>query len=427
VPRPDAASTQRSSDRADSSDEPARLSQHLLNAQRLEAIGTLVPGLKHEFNNRLAAILAVSNLIQTDRSLPPELRQYADGLTEEAQYAIRLVKGLLDLVAPDSGDRKPASLAEVVTGVLDLRSYAFRPGWIEAIVEIADDIPPISMNRPQIEQVLINLTLNATQAIRTRSERGVVRIVAVRVPANDRDGSADDSRGAHGDDVVRLSITDDGPGIPTELQPRLFDPSIATTSPSTGSGLGLAVSRAIAVEHGGDIRYAPGPNGVGSTFVLELPVEADPAPPAEPSGAAAPDTPRPDSARRDTPVPARPRILILDDESSIRDFLARILKRNGFDPVVAVDGASALEIVRTNPPEAILCDHRMAGMSGVAFHEAVAALNPRLARRFAFMSGDVLNPELQEFATAHEIVVLAKPFDIESATRIVARLVAATT
>jgi CheY-like chemotaxis protein len=120
-----------------------------------------------------------------------------------------------------------------------------------------------------------------------------------------------------------------------------------------------------------------------------------------------------------------PRILVLDDEASIRDFLARILRRNGYEPVAAIDGGSALEIVRTNPPQAILCDHRMAGMSGIAFHEAVAAISPALARRFAFMSGDVLNPELHDFAVARGIVLLAKPFDIESVARTVASIVAA--
>jgi nitrogen-specific signal transduction histidine kinase len=423
VPGPDAASTQRSPDPADASDEPARLSQHLLDAQKLEAIGRLVPGLKHEFNNHLAVILAVGNLVQTDPSLPPELRKYADGLTEEAKQTGRLVKGLLDLVGPGSDERAPASLADIVTRVLDLQRYDFRPGRIETSVEIADDTPPISMNRPQIEQVVINLMLNAAEAIRRRSDRGAVRIVAARVPANDRDGGAPD-----GLDMVRLSITDDGPGVPDELRPRLFELNFAATeTSSTRSGLGLAVSRAIALAHGGDIRYEPGPNGVGSTFVLELPVEGGSArPPAEPSDPAASDAARPNTTQPDAPVQRRPRILIVDDESSIRDFLSRILQRNGFDPVVAVDGPSALEIVRTNPPEAILCDHRMAGMSGVAIHEAVAALNPGLARRFAFMSGDILNPELQDFATARGIVVLAKPFDIESATRIVARMVAAT-
>ena len=222
MPGPDAASTRLSSDPADASDDPARLSLHLVDAQKLEAVGRLVPGLRHEFNNQLAAILAVSNLFQTDPSLPPELRQHADGLAEEVREINRLLKGLLDLVGPGSGEREPASLAEIVSGVLKLQAYDFRQGRIEATVEIADDIPPIPMNRAQIEQVLINLTLNATRAIQTRSERGAVRIVAVRVPPTDRDGSAG------GGDVVRLSITDDGPGVPDELRSRLFSPYVTT-------------------------------------------------------------------------------------------------------------------------------------------------------------------------------------------------------
>ena len=113
---------------------------------------------------------------------------------------------------------------------------------------------------------------------------------------------------------------------------------------------------------------------------------------------------------------------MLDDEASIRDFLARILSRNGYEPIAAIDGASALEIVRRDPPRAILCDHRMAGMTGIAFHEAVAAIDPGLARRFAFMSGDVLNAELHEFAVTRGIVLLAKPFDIESVGRTVAQI-----
>jgi CheY-like chemotaxis protein len=133
--------------------------------------------------------------------------------------------------------------------------------------------------------------------------------------------------------------------------------------------------------------------------------------------AAAPVDPPPDGQ-------VAPRVLVLDDEASIRDFLARILRRNGYEPVAATDGASALEIVRTNPPRAILCDHRMAGMSGIAFHEAVSEIDPSLARRFAFMSGDVLNPELHDFAVARGIVLLAKPFDIETVARTVARIIA---
>jgi CheY-like chemotaxis protein len=131
-------------------------------------------------------------------------------------------------------------------------------------------------------------------------------------------------------------------------------------------------------------------------------------------------TPRADHAER-RPV----RVLVLDDEASIRDFLSRILRRNDYEPLVAADGPTAIEIVRTDPPDAILCDHRMAGMSGTAFHDAVSEIQPDLARRFAFMSGDVLNAELREFALARGIPLLAKPFDIETVEQTVSQILAA--
>jgi CheY-like chemotaxis protein len=128
------------------------------------------------------------------------------------------------------------------------------------------------------------------------------------------------------------------------------------------------------------------------------------------------------------PAPAqeparRTRVLVLDDEPAIRDFLGRILSRGGYEPVLASSGDSALKIVRDNPPDAILCDHRMAGMTGIAFHAAVAEIKPALASRFVFMSGDVLNVELSEFAVTHGVTLLAKPFDIDSVDRAVAGVI----
>jgi CheY-like chemotaxis protein len=116
------------------------------------------------------------------------------------------------------------------------------------------------------------------------------------------------------------------------------------------------------------------------------------------------------------------RILVVDDEPAIREFLARILRRIGHEPVLAGDGAAALAIVRDDPPDAILCDHRMGAMSGAAFNDAVAKVAPALAGRFAFMTGDVTNPELRAVADARGIPLLAKPFDIESVERTVAAI-----
>ena len=116
------------------------------------------------------------------------------------------------------------------------------------------------------------------------------------------------------------------------------------------------------------------------------------------------------------------RVLVLDDEPAIREFLGRALRRAGYEPILAPTGPAALEMIDDEQPDAILCDHRMAGMSGTEFHDAVAAAAPALAQRFAFMSGDVLNPELKEFATSRGILLLAKPFDIATVGRTVATL-----
>ena len=117
-------------------------------------------------------------------------------------------------------------------------------------------------------------------------------------------------------------------------------------------------------------------------------------------------------------------MLVLDDEPSIRDFLGRTLERAGYEPVLAATGAEALDAVRRQPPDAILCDHRMAGMDGIAFHAAVSKLEPALAERFAFMSGDVLNPELRDVADARGVLLLAKPFDIAAVDGVVRTLLA---
>lgn len=140
-------------------------------------------------------------------------------------------------------------------------------------------------------------------------------------------------------------------------------------------------------------------------------------------GDASPTTQGVEPAQGPAPAPEparRTRVLVLDDEPAIRDFLGRILSRGGYEPILASSGDSALKIVRDNPPDAILCDHRMAGMTGIAFHAAVAEIKPSLASRFVFMSGDVLNAELSEFAVTHGVTLLAKPFDIESVGRAVA-------
>jgi two-component system NtrC family sensor kinase len=223
--------------------------------------------------------------------------------------------------------------------------------------------------------------------------------------------------------IVRIEVADDGPGVPATVADRLFVPFVTSKPPGSGTGLGLSVSFGIVMAHGGTIRHERTQGG-GATFVVELPVPEEPV-----SGAADPAAPATGAAREGGPAGAPmagagARVLVLDDEPPIREFLGRTLERAGYEPVLAATAPEALEIIRTRPPDAILCDHRMAGMDGIAFLAAAVRLDPTLAGRFAFMSGDVLNPELRDAADARGVLLLAKPFDIAAVDGIVRTLLA---
>ena len=141
--------------------------------------------------------------------------------------------------------------------MLGLQSYVFGRSRVSVDVDIADDVPPISVDRSQLQQVLVNLTLNAAQAIRSQGRPG-----RMSIGARLKDGLPG---------RVAITISDDGPGVPTEIRDGLFMPFVTSKAPGEGTGLGLSVSRAIVAAHGGTLEYGPREGG-GTTFTIELPV-----------------------------------------------------------------------------------------------------------------------------------------------------------
>jgi two-component system NtrC family sensor kinase len=390
--------------------ESSRLQAELVQAQKMEAIGLLVAGVAHELNNPLASIVAFSQLIRTDPNLPPDLRAQAELLVQEADRTRSIVGNLLDFARQRPPERVELALRPVVESVIGLQSYMLARNRVTVDLDIPPELPLLSVDRSQLQQVLVNLTVNAAQAIHEAGRPGRIAICASAIQ---RDGAP----------FVRIEVADDGPGVPAAVADRLFVPFVTTKPPGSGTGLGLSVSFGIVAAHGGTINHEPSPNG-GATFVIELPVSAGVAAgaalEADRTARARPDTSA--GAELDATSPRGARILVLDDEASIRDFLARILRRAGYEPVPAATGAEALEIIRRAPPAAILCDHRMAGMDGIAFEAEAVRIRPELAGRLAFMSGDVLNPDLREVAEARGIPLLAKPFDIASVDGVIRSL-----
>jgi PAS domain S-box-containing protein len=418
--------------------EQFHVQQELLQAQKMEAIGQLVSGVAHELNNPLAAIVAFSQLIRRDERLPDDMRGDAELLVQEADRTRRIVQNLLDFARQRPPERHPTSMGALLDSVLALQSYSLSAGRIELSVDVPPTLPLVDVDRSQLQQVLLNLTLNAIQAIRADRSAGHIWITA-RTVASRGDGAR-----------VRLSVSDDGPGIVEAARSRLFLPFYTTKAPGEGTGLGLSVSFGIVATHGGTLHFEPRPGG-GATFVVELPVSSRVAPErrrlnaaggartseaalgapsaVEPAGIApaaiapvAVAAPSGSSSAR--VATAAPKVLVLDDEPSIRAFLMKSLRLAGLEPVAVAHGEDAVARCRAEPFAAVLVDHRMPGMSGTEVFLAVVAIRPELASRFVFMSGDVLNPDLRDFATSHQVALLAKPFDVDTVNRLVTEVVA---
>jgi CheY-like chemotaxis protein len=212
-------------------------------------------------------------------------------------------------------------------------------------------------------------------------------------------------RTALGGDRARVIVEDTGPGVPPEFATRVFDPFFTTRGVGGGAGLGLAVVFGTVSAHGGRVWVEPAP-GRGARFVIELPVAAPvEAPSAEP---AAPETPA---------SPARAagqRVLIVDDEESIRVLASQVLTAYGYEPVAAASATEALALLDERPFEAVLTDIRMPGMDGIEFYGELARRWPALASHVVIMTGDVENDAVARLIREHALASLEKPFKLEA-------------
>ncbi|HEV3484952.1 MAG TPA: ATP-binding protein, partial [Vicinamibacterales bacterium] len=377
--------------------EQVRMQTELLHAQKMEALGQLISGVAHELNNPLSAIIAFSQLLRSDDRLPADLARDADLLVQEADRTRRIVQNLLDFARQRTPDRQPTALAPLLERTLELHAYALRAGRIEVRLLLPTDLPPVWVDSAQIQQVLLNLTLNAIQAIRAGRRSGTITISARTEPGTQTAPAA-----------VRLKIEDDGPGVDEAVRSRLFEPFFTTKEVGQGTGLGLSVSYGIVAAHGGRLWYEPAAGG-GAAFLLELPVASDPSDQGQGKGT----TPPEDAA---TSRPGRPssgkRILVVDDEESIRETVQRALARAGHEVVVARGGTEALGQLAFRSVDLLVLDHRMSTLDGTELYTEAITVRPELRGRALIMTGDTLNPSLVAFATEHGLRVLAKPFDI---------------
>ena len=347
----------------------------------MSALGQLVSGVAHELNNPLSVIIGYGQLL-LGRDNPPATQRPIELMVSQGDRMAKIVRNLLFFSRQRPPERVAVGLSEVLERTLALRLNQLTLSGIAVVREYAPDLPLIAGDPHQLEQVFLNLLLNAEQALLEGQHGG--RIVL-------RTGVAEAGR------AVEARVVDDGPGIPADALPHVFEPFFTTKVVGTGTGLGLSVSYGIVEEHGGRLSVESRPGE--TVFTLALPaLRPSELPPAEPAAAL-------QAAKGDGRL-----ALVVEDEPSVLDLIVTLLGQTGWRVDVASGGHAGLERVKGRRYELVVSDMRMPEGNGEEFYRRAVAQDPSLQRRFVFITGDTVNRDAWVFFKNSRVPVIEKPF-----------------
>jgi len=364
----------------------------LLEAEKLATMGNLLAGVAHELNSPLSVILGQVGLFAPNGVDPNASARIRD-IGEAAERCVRIVRSFLTMARRHPPERAHVSVNHLLRETVEILAFELRIANIEVSFDLANELPLVWADAHQLRQVVVNLVTNARQALQDS-----------RPPHRLSLRTRQDAQGQR----VRIEVADSGPGVPREVRARIFEPFFTTKPEGEGTGLGLALARGIIESHGGaiDVDCAPGD---GACFVIELPVGAPPSPADE----------REDLSAA-SPVSGKT-ILVVDDEPAVASLLAEALSRDGYKVDLAANGAVALRMLGARDYDLIVSDSGMPVLSGPELYREMERREPRLTRRFVFVTGDILNSRTRAFLARTGAPQLEKPFTVESVKRVVRR------
>jgi PAS domain S-box-containing protein len=357
----------------------------LRQSEKLTAMGSLLAGVAHELNNPLAIVMGRASLLEEKCEDQPELRGDALRIREAAERCGRIVRTFLNMARQKPTERRNVALNDLVRAAVDMLGYTFRSHGIEVQLELAAGLPEVQADADQIGQVVLNLLVNAQQALASASGERSVRI-----------STGVEERRENREPRVWLRVADSGAGVEAALRDKIFEPFFTTKPEGLGTGLGLAVSRSLVREHGGEIGLERSERG--AVFRLTLPISGQPGPLTEPGALA---------GFGDV---AHARVLVVDDEAEIAELVRAMLESAGYEVATAESGAVALELLGEARFDAIVSDLRMPDMDGATLWREVGTRHPALARRVLFVTGDTLSPDARAFLEDARCPALDKPF-----------------
>jgi PAS domain S-box-containing protein len=355
-----------------------KLHEQLLQAQKMESIGTLAGGIAHDFNNLLNVILGYASVLKEQPVNPSLVAANVDVIKETVNRGGALVRQLLALARKTETKFERVQLNGLLEGLHALLQETF-PKTIEVKLQLESDLPPLQGDPNQLHQAMLNLCLNARDAM---PDGGMLKVKTTTVPGADLRARFQEARDVQ---YVQLSVADTGLGIDEATKPRIFEPFFTTKPQGQGTGLGLSVVYGIATGHAGFIDVSSEP-GEGTTIEIFLPVASEP---AEALTAVA----QPGNGHKQGASGTGQTILFVEDEPRQLNLMQKFLAREGFKILTAKDGAEAVQmhLQHKQQIDLVVLDLGLPKLNGWEAYKMMKEADPRLKAIFAtgFMSREI--------------------------------------
>lgn len=351
----------------------------LFQNEKMSALGELLAGVAHELNNPLSIVVGHALMLREEASDPETLRRI-EKISSAAERSAKIVKTFLAMARQQPTRMERIDIQSVISTAVDVAGYGRQGETLEIVQTLPDDLPDIVADSDQITQVIINLVINAEQAIAGSG-------TGDRIDVSARLGRSGDS--------IEIVVEDNGPGVPDKIKGRVFEPFFTTKEVGDGTGIGLAFCHRIIHSHGGQI-WLDQDYATGCRFVIALPLA---------TAAVWED--------EEEDVPSRTararRVLVVDDEPDVAELVAEILKKEGFAVDLAASGADALRQLEDHSYDVVLSDLNMPGVDGRGLYEGMKNACPDLAGRIAFITGDTMGAASQKLLKETRRPHLEKP------------------
>jgi len=360
--------------------------QALLQSERLASLGALLGGIAHELNNLLGPILGYSQLLQA-RELDAQQADAAARIEIASRSSAQVVRSLLAFANPRAGDENPGDLNLAVRDVRSLLAGIWSSRGIAAVLDLTEPLESTSADLGQLRSIVLNLATNATNAM--GDGPGQLTLATRQL-----------------DGAVELEVTDTGHGIPEELKDHIFEPFVTSREGAGGTGMGLNIVRGIlaAVDgsvHAENVQTDPG----GARFTVVLPCTQ--------SGSHLSSAISEPGSLSDLPTLTGSSCLVVDDEPVLLDMVTQVLSEAGLHVHTASSALEALERMGERSFDLVISDVRIPGMDGLQLLDLLLERTESCARHFLFITGDLLDPALEQRIDEIGARVLFKPFDIE--------------